>query len=342
MKKELSIDRNKGTEQMIKRGATEGRNRIGGRPCAGCGRPIKSGLYCYQCLEKFRERAKTQGKRIEEIKNNDLMKVAVNLRETNILIAISDERNLNITKIILERGFSKYKIIATNNPLTAINTLTTRVVNLIVLDADYNGLDMLRRIRRDSRFREIPVLIMSGSTRRELVAEIFSLGIQDYIAKPCEPKDIIERVDKILNKGESESSTKTATTTTQTATRFNVLLIDDDIFDLRQEREAIKSKFPCELTTAQSAVEGMKILENKDIDLILVNLDMPFINGIKFLSLLSNNEQKKNIPVIIMTDTRDSAIINEIEKSSAAGYIRKPIENNEDLALIAEKLRKKR
>ena len=169
---------------MIRRGATEGRNRIGGRPCAGCGRPIKSGLYCYQCLEKFRERAKNQGKRIEEIKNNDLMKVAVNLRETNILIAISDERNLNITKIILERGFSKYKIIATNNPLTAINTLTTRVVNLIVLDADYNGLDMLRRIRRDSRFREIPVLIMSGSTRRELVAEIFSLGFAWEYRKP--------------------------------------------------------------------------------------------------------------------------------------------------------------
>ena len=327
---------------MIRRGAVEGRNRVGGRPCAGCGRLIKSGLYCYQCLEKFRERAKNQGKRLEEIKNNDLMKVAVTMRETNILIAISDERNLNITKIILERGFQNYKVIATNNPLTAINALTTRVINLIILDADYNGLDMLRRIRRDSRFRELPVLIMSGSTRRELVAEIFSLGVQDYIAKPCEPKDIVERVDKILNKGEGESVAKNTTTATQTATRFNVLLIDDDIFDLRQEREAIKSRFPCELTTAQSAVEGMKILENKDMDLILVNLDMPFINGIKFLSLLDNSEQKKNIPVIIMTDARDKATINEIEKSSAAGYIKKPIANDEDLALIAEKLRKRR
>ena len=322
---------------MINRRGTTNRAVGAGRPCAGCGRLIKSGLYCYQCLEKFRERAKNQGKRIEEIKSNDLMRVAVNSRETTIMIAISDERNLNLTKIILERGLSGNKIIATNNPLTAINTLTTRTINLIVLDADYNGLDMLRRIRRDSRFMEIPVIMMSGSTRRELVAEIFSLGVSDYIAKPCEPKDIIERVDKVL--GNKSESAPAAGAKTQTATRFSILLIDDDIFDLRQEREAIKSKLPCELMTAQSAVEGMKVLENRTVDLILVNLDMPFINGFKFLSLVKDTDKLKNIPVIIMTDAQDSATIGAIEKSAASGYIKKPVIGDDDLALIAEKLR---
>ena len=322
---------------MIKRGASDGKNRIGGRPCAGCGKPIQSGLYCSLCLEKFRERAKTQGRRIEAMKSNDLKKVAVNRHETTILVAISDERNLNITKIILERSLSKYKVIATNNPLTAINTLTTRTINLIVLDADYNGIDMLRRIRRDNRYEEIPVLIMSGSTRRELVAEIFSLGVQEYIAKPCEPKDIIERVNKLLgNQAENKSVEGEANT------KFNILLIDDDIFDLRQEKESIKNRFPCELTTAQSAVEGMKILENKGADLILVSLDMPFIGGIKFLSLIKDNNRLKNIPVIIMTDTRNAATLEEIEKSSAAGYIKKPVINEEGLTFIEDKLRGKK
>jgi len=323
---------------MIRRGALEGKNRIGGRPCAGCGKPIQSGLYCSLCLEKFRERAKTQGRRIEAMKSHDLMKVAVTRHETAILVAISDERNLNIAKIILERSLPEYKIIATNNPLTAINALATRMVNLIILDADYNGLDMLRRIRRDSRFEDIPVFIMSGSTRRELVTEIFSLGVQDYIAKPCEPKDIIERVNKLLgDRKENKSIAKG-----QSNTKFNILLIDDDIFDLRQEKESIKNRFPCELTTAQSAVEGMKVLENKGADLILVSLDMPFIDGIKFLSLVKNNDRLKNIPVIIMTDTRNAATLEEIEKSSAAGCIKKPVITEEGLALIEERLRGKK
>ena len=91
--------------------------------------------------------------------------------------------------------------------------------------------------------------------------------------------------------------------------------------------------------TAQSAVEGMKILENKGADLILVSLNMPFVNGIKFLSLVKGNDKLKNIPVIIMTDTQDISTINEIEQSSAAGYIKKPAITPDGLAFIEEKLR---
>ena len=334
MEKELSTDRN----SKMKKRISEGKNRNMGRPCAGCGKPIQSGLYCSICLEEFRERAKTQGRRIEAMKSNDLMKVAVNRHETTILIVISDERNLSIAKLIMERGFPAYKVIATNNPLTAINTLTSRTVDLIVLDADFNGIDMLRRIRRDSRFEKIPVLIMSGSTRRELVAEIFSLSVQEYIAKPCEPKEIVERVKKVLGK----ESTSAAEPEPETNRKFNILLIEDDIFDLRQEKEAIKNRFPCELTTAQSAVEGMKVLENKGADLILVSLDMPFINGIKFLSLVKSTDKLKNIPVVIMTEATDAATVSEIEKSSASGHIKKPVITEEGLGFIEEILRGKK
>lgn len=321
---------------MMRRGAADGKNRAVGRPCAGCGKPIQSGLYCSACLEKFRERAKSQNRLIEAMKTNDLKKVAETIHETTILIVISDELNLNVTKLILQRSLPKHKIIPTNNPLTAINTLISRTVNLIILDADYNGLDMLRRIRRDDRFKEIPVMMMSGSTRKELVAEIFSLGVQDYVAKPCEPKDLIERVNKTIANKEGNDSL----TNSQAKTLFNILLIDDDIFDLRQERETIKNRFPCELTTAQSAVEGMKFLENMGADLILVSLDMPFVNGIKFLSLVKENERLKNIPVIIMTDTRNLETLKEIEQSPAVGHIKKPAITEDGLALIEEILRR--
>ena len=324
---------------MNRRGTSDSKNRNTGRPCAGCGKIIQTGLYCSACLEKFRDRAKTQSKRVEFIKSNDLKKVAANRHEILILIAISDDRNLSITKIILERSLSKkYQILAVNNPLNAVNTLISRAINLIILDADFNGVDMLRRIRSDKRFKDIPVMMMSGSTKRELVAEIFSLGVQDYIAKPCEPKDLVERIDKMI--GDTEEITSFGEG--QQKSVFNITLIDDDIFDLRQERDTLKNRFPCEITTAQSAVEGMKLLENNGADLILVSLDMPFVNGIKFLSLVKENAKLKNIPVIIMTDSRDFSVLSEIERSAAAGYVKKPAINEEGLSLIEEKLRGRR
>ncbi len=269
------------------------------------------------------------------MKSNDLRKVAENIREIALMVVISDELNLNVMKLILQRSLPKYKIISTNNPLTAINTLVSRAINLVILDADFNGLDMLRRIRSDSRFRDVPVLMLSGYTRRELVAEIFSLGVQDYLAKPCEPADIIERINKML-----ADKVKNYSEFGNAKTLFNIMLIDDDIFDLRQERDTIKQKFPCELTTAQSAVEGMKLLENMGADLILVSLDMPFVNGLKFLSLVKANDRLKNIPVIIMTATNDAKILSEVEQSEAAGYMKKPDINEEGLSLIEEVLRR--
>lgn len=278
---------------------------------------------------------------METLKSNALKKVAEDKSEVFILIVNSDERNLSITKIVLERGLPEYKILAVNNPLTAINTLVSREVNMVILDADYNGLDMLRRIREDERFQSLPVMMMSGSTQRELVADVFSLGVQDYVTKPCSPQDLVGRVNKMLGvreKAAAPAAVEKTVAESRPKTTFRIMLIEDDVFDLRQEREAVKNRFPCEIITAQSAADGMRMLENQGADLVLVNLDMPFINGLKFAALVSNNNRLKNIPVIIMTDTRDFTVISEIKRSAAAGLVRKPNISEGDLALIESKL----
>lgn len=275
---------------------------------------------------------------METLKTNALRRVAEGKSETIIMVVNSDERNLNLTKIILERGLPNYVIMAVNNPLTAINTLISRDVNLVILDADYNGVDMLGRIREDERFRKLPVMMMSGSTERELVANVFSLGVQDYVTKPCAPKDLIGRINKLLTAEERDVHAVSS----QARSSFRILLVDDDIFDLRQEREILQSRLPCEITSAQSAMEGMKILENRGVDLILVSLDMPFVNGLRFLELVSENSRLKNIPVVIMTDSRDFKVLTEIERSNAAGYVRKPNISKDEVDFIESKLRRRR
>ena len=332
---------------MVRRDSSDRRVRLSsGRQCVGCGRLIKGGLYCESCLEKFRERAKVQGERMEALKTNALKKFAEDQNEVTIMIVNNDERNLSITKIVFERGLPDYKILTANNPLTLINMLISREINLVVLDADYNGLEMLRRIREDDRFKSVPVMMMSGSTERELVASVFSLGVQDYVSKPCAPKDLVGRVNKLLGVKERvapAATAVTAATAPETSQKIssNILLIDDDIFDLRQERETLQNRLSCEVTTAQSAAEGMKILESDGADLVLVNLDMPFVNGLKFLSLVKNNSRLRNVPVIIMTDTRDFSVISEIKKSTAAGHVRKPNFSASELSFIESKMLKR-
>ena len=86
----------------------------------------------------------------------------------------------------------------------------------------------------------------------------------------------------------------------------------------------------------------MRLLESNGADLVLVSLDMPFINGLKFLSLVNNNPKLRTTPVIIMTETRDFSVISEINKSSAAGHVRKPNLSENGLSFIETTLRKRR
>lgn len=143
-----------------------------------------SGLYCALCLDKFRDKAKAQGKRIEAMKSKSMEKIAEDRHETIILIAINEDRNLNLTKILLERALPNYKMLATNTNLNAINTLISREISLVILDADFGGLDILRRIREDERLKNTPVMMMASSTKREFVAEVFSLGFAWEYRKP--------------------------------------------------------------------------------------------------------------------------------------------------------------
>ena len=53
-------------------------------------------------------------------------------------------------------------------------------------------------IRIHSKERETPIIILTAGALKEEVAEGYALGANDYIFKPFEPEDLIERIEKLL------------------------------------------------------------------------------------------------------------------------------------------------
>ena len=121
---------------------------------------------------------------------------------------------------------------------------------------------------------------------------------------------------------------------------LNVLLIEDDIIEVMKLNRAI-SKFESKhkIIEANNGEEALKILEVKDNlpDIILLDLNMPKINGIEFLSILKNDETLKYIPTIILTTSNNQRDLLECYKIGVAGYILKPLKYEEYVSKI-EKL----
>jgi DNA-binding response OmpR family regulator len=86
--------------------------------------------------------------------------------------------------------------------------------------------------------------------------------------------------------------------------------------------------------TVQSDIKGGNI-RHSQIDLIILDLNLPKINGMDVLKSLKGNTRYSSIPVVILSTSSDQNTISEAYKNGANGYITKPMSYDE----FADKIR---
>ncbi|HEX8577786.1 MAG TPA: response regulator [Flavobacterium sp.] len=112
--------------------------------------------------------------------------------------------------------------------------------------------------------------------------------------------------------------------------KHTILLIEDDELDvISVERSLKKIESEYELYTAYNGIEAFNMLKDNNLalfpDVILLDLNMPKMNGIEFLSMLRADETLKNIKVFIMTTSSEGTDRKMAEKLGISGYVIKPL-----------------
>lgn len=121
---------------------------------------------------------------------------------------------------------------------------------------------------------------------------------------------------------------------------LNILLIEDDMIEIMKLNRTIsKLELNHTIIEANNGEEALTILDQKDHlpDIILLDLNMPKINGIEFLNILKKDMVLKYIPTIILTTSNNQKDLLECYKAGVAGYIIKPLKY-EDYVSKIEKL----
>lgn len=121
---------------------------------------------------------------------------------------------------------------------------------------------------------------------------------------------------------------------------LNILLIEDDMIEIMKFNRTILSlKLKHNIVEANNGEEALQILEKKDElpDIVLLDLNMPKINGIEFLKILKGDDVLKYIPAIILTTSSNQKDLLECYKIGIAGYVLKPLKY-EDYVSKIEKL----
>jgi two-component system NtrC family response regulator len=106
----------------------------------------------------------------------------------------------------------------------------------------------------------------------------------------------------------------------------SILIVDDEPNYLVVLSELLKDE-GFEIFTAPGGEEGLQIVENVDLDIVITDMQMPVMNGLQFM--LKVKESKKNLPVIVITAYAEVDKAVEAMQAGAFSYLAKPFSNDE-------------
>jgi CheY-like chemotaxis protein len=111
---------------------------------------------------------------------------------------------------------------------------------------------------------------------------------------------------------------------------LNILLVEDDQVDVMNVKRAFdKNRITNPLFVAGNGVEALEMLRGGGVPssrrMILLDLNMPRMNGIEFLKELRQDANLHNIPVVVLTTSNDERDKIEAYNFNVAGYLLKPV-----------------
>lgn len=117
-------------------------------------------------------------------------------------------------------------------------------------------------------------------------------------------------------------------------TNLKVLVVEDSPTMRQLIVFALKRIRGLQITEANDGVGGLKMLSAEKFDLILTDINMPIMDGLKLVSLIRNDPQYKEVPVVVITtegaqEDRDRALA-----LGANEYITKPIQTAKILEVV--------
>lgn len=154
------------------------------------------------------------------------------------LLVVDDDRRIRalLQRYLAERG---YRVTTAANAEEAAACLKNFAFDLIILDVmmpGENGFDFAARVRAgDSDSAQVPILMLTARAETEDRIMGFETGVDDFLAKPFEPRELSLRVASILRRAQQPPATAQST-----IVRFGSFAFDPQRGELRQGDELIR------------------------------------------------------------------------------------------------------
>jgi two-component system cell cycle response regulator len=273
------------------------------------------------------------------------------------LVLVVDDVPANVKLLEVKLTNEYYDVVSAKDGYEALSQAKQHKPDLILLDVMMPGMDgfeTCRKMKEDPDISHIPVVMVTALSDIADRVRGLEAGADDFLTKPINDIALFARVKSLVRikvlLDELRMRDKTGlqmgvlsegqNTFTQEVTGSRILVIDDDVVQLKRLTERLAQEY---YTEGVSKPEGANsIASNGNFDLIIVSTQLADTDGLRLASHFKSQEETRSVPILMLVDEDDSRTMLKGLEFGVNDYIIMPVDYNEMAARVKTQIRRKK
>jgi len=238
------------------------------------------------------------------------------------ILLVDDKQEL---RLLLSRRLEKvgYQVTQAIHGIHALKLLEMERFDLVLLDMnmpEMDGVATLTAIKSSESLHNVPVVMLTATSSRESVVKCLGLGAADYLIKPINPLELAQRMHRCL---EIRAETIEPTVQLENVAGARILIVDDEVLNLKLlERRLAQMDY--KTLSATSGHQALELLGRETIDAVMLDVQMPEMNGFEVLRAIRADERWRTLPVLMLSADGSQATVDQCYQDGADDYLVKP------------------
>ena len=270
---------------------------------------------------------------VKPIKYNYLVEVLTSYKlkkDSKILIVDDDEPTLNLIKGAIEQA--GYNAIAELHSAKVIDMIANMDLDLAIVDLDMpevNGFDLIKKIKSNPKFAKLPIVIYTGKENYQEDLKKIDGMFADLLSKTSvNIEDLSETITAMINSYDEPPPAEEVIADINSDTT-KILLVEDYKHSQIIVTRLLKKNNYESIVVVENGQEAVDEVKKQKFDLILMDMQMPVMNGFEATQKIREMKDYKEIPIIALTAFAMKGDREKCLDAGATDYIPKPIDSNE-------------
>jgi two-component system sensor histidine kinase/response regulator len=218
--------------------------------------------------------------------------------------------------------------------------------NLVLMDIqmpDMDGFEVSERIRKNPMFRDARIILLTSAGQRGDANRCRELGVSAYLLKPIRPSELFDAILSVLRHEMSDSTSLKPHLITRHAIREerqergSSILLADDSPAMQQLATSVLNRRGHSVVVVKNGREALEALEKWHFDLVLMDVQMPEMDGIEATQAIRTSKSSTfdpQIPIIAITAHAMKGDKDRCFQAGMNGYVSKPLKIEELFEVI--------